>query len=367
MTTTQAPIARQQPEANGKHRSAAPPIGHRGAAIRCEILAPHEYTEWDALVDRSPHGTVFHYSWWLQISAQRFQILGARDKGGRLVAGIPLPVKRIAGLSLLHSPTLTPYLGPVFDLTGEEGVCDQLYLMRSYGELLASHIPSFDSFRYLVGAAGPDLQGFLWAGFHAELAYTFRIPRTQTLESVEQQMTRTHRQNLSKALRLRLRITRNEGETALEALSRMHHGRHEILLYPDELAKQLCLAAIERGKGELYLARSSDNVPIAALVTVHDTRASYQIISAFDTSRESEQGSYILLWEALKHSLQEGRDYDFEGSSLRGVEKFYRRWGAAALPVWRLTRIGSIRGFLMQQLISRRDARKRKAVAADRK
>jgi hypothetical protein len=307
---------------------------------------------------------VFHYSWWLEISAQRFQILAARDKDGRLVAGIPLPMRRLAGMALLHSPGLTPYLGPIFDLSRANGICDQLYIMRSYGELLASRIAGFDSFRFLVGACGPDLQGFLWAGFRAELAYTFRISRSQTLESVEEQITRTHFQKLSKALRLGLRVTRNEGVAALDALSQMHRQRHEASIYPEELARRLWAAAVERGRADLYLARSSENIPVAALFTVCDSRTTYQIVSGFEASGENAQGSYIVLWQALKDALQEGRDFDFEGSSLRGVEQFYRRWGATAVPVWRLTRVDSIRGFIMQHLIRRRDARGRRVAAA---
>jgi hypothetical protein len=364
MQITQEPTAGQQPATTGNRPPGTPPVVRRAGSIQCDVLPPHEYAEWDALVDRSPHGTVFHYSWWLEISSPRFQILGVRDKGGRLVAGIPLPMRRLPGLSLIHSPSLTPYLGPIFDLSREHGICDQLYLMRSYGELLARRIPAFDSFRCVVGASGPDLQGFLWAGFQAELAYTFRISRSQTLASVEEQMTRTHYQNLSKALRLRLQVTRNEAAAASDALAEMHRRRHEALLYPEEIARRLCSAALERGKGDLYLARSSDEVPVAALFTVHDLRTTYQIISGFETSREYDQGSYILLWRALKDALEEGRDYDFEGSSLRGVEKFYRRWGATAAPVWRLVKVGSFRGFVMHHLIRRRDAKTREAGTA---
>ncbi|MGH9680124.1 MAG: GNAT family N-acetyltransferase [Candidatus Acidiferrales bacterium] len=317
-------------------------------------------------MDRSPHGTVFHYSWWLDISAERFQILAARDRSGTLVAGIPLPMRRRAGLSLFHSPNLTPYLGPVFDLQGAGGVCDQLFRMRSYGEMLASRISGFDSFRCFVGARGPDLQGFLWAGFRIELAYTFRIPSTQSMPSVAEQITRTHSQKLNKARRLGLCVTRNEGPGAFEALCQMNRQRHIDPLYSQEISRGLWLAAAERGKADLYLARTPEGLPSAALLTVHDSRATYQIVSGFEESLENVQGSYLVLWQALNDALNEGRDFDFEGSSLRGVEQFYRRWGAAAVPVWRITKVDSWRGRFLQQLIDRRDAKRRSVSATQR-
>ena len=45
-------------------------------------------------------------------------------------------------------------------------------------------------------------------------------------------------------------------------------------------------------------------------------------------------------------ALNAGRSFDFEGSGIRGVEKYYRRWGAPARPVWQLKKDGSLRGWL---------------------
>jgi len=316
--------------------------------MRCEILNPAEYGLWDALVDRSPHGTVFHYSWWLNIASQRFDILAVRDKRGSLCGGVPLPVKRRAGLKLFHAPQLTPFLGPIFDIAHIEESCDRLFLMRSAGELMAHEMPRFDSFRCMVGASGPDLQGFLWSGFRAELAYTFRMAAGTSIDLVEAHITRTHLQKLSRAKRLGVSVTKNDDVGAFAKLCKIGSVHGNRTLYPDELPIRLWSAAFKRGVSDFYLARTSDNEPIAALLTVHDARTTYQIVSAFDSSRREIPGSYLLLWTALQDTLGAKRDFDFEGSALRGVEQYYRRWGPAATPVWRLEKAGSLRGGLLQ-------------------
>ena len=105
----------------------------------------------------------------------------------------PASAGRVCGL--LHSPCLTPYLGPVFDLSSIDNICDRLHFMRSNGEILGRNIKSFDSVRYVAGASAPDLQGFLWAGFRIHLAYTFRFPATHTPDQITEGMTRTHFRN----------------------------------------------------------------------------------------------------------------------------------------------------------------------------
>jgi len=271
-----------------------------------------------------------------------------RNEVGELVGGLPLPTKKMPGLTLFHSPALTPYLGPIFDLSGVDGVCDRLHLMRSCGEALARSMGPFDSFRQIGGAAGPDLQGFLWAGFTASLAYTFRFSANQSMDEISKAMTRTHTQKLTKAKRLNLEVSRHGRVETLIELNRMTFDRKKTQVPFDEgLVLRLWEAANSRGKAKLYVA-TGEKVPIAALLTVHDDRTTYQIISGFNPAFPDLPGQNLVLWTALQEAIEDGRNYDFEGSSLRGVETFYRRWGCDAVPIWRIEKTGSVRGALAQ-------------------
>lgn len=327
--------------------------------LECEFLTETGYAEWDELVDRSPHGTPFHYSWWLNVVANSFRLLVVRDEAGRMIGGIPLPEKRALGLELLHSPVLTPYLGPIFLLDPSDGICDQLHLMRSYGEALARSIGKFDSFRYIASANAPDLQGFLWAGFAVSLAYTFRFSALQSLEEITKGITRTHKQKLTKADRLGLYVSRDEGLETLLKLNKMTFERQGSQPnFSDSTLLQLWKAALSRGKGNLYLAYTVEGTPVAGLLTVHSQRTTYQIVSGFNPAFPNVPGQNFVLWTAVQDALKAGRDFDFEGSGMRGVEAFYRRWGAQALPVWRIEKAGSLKGAVIQASIRFKDSRR---------
>lgn len=334
-----------------------PPAQKRPKETTCHVLQREDYPEWDDLIDKSPHGTIFHYSWWLQTTAANFSILVIRNERGAIVAGMPIPRERRPGLKLLCSPSLTPYLGPVFDLSSMDNTCDRLHFMRSNGEILARNIKSFDLVRYVAGASAPDLQGFLWAGYRVHLAYTFRFPSTHTLDQVTAGMTRTHQQKLTKASRLKLRVVRDDGLEDLVALNRMTFEKQGLkpVCSPDFL-RRLWNAAYSQERAHLYVARTNEDKPVAALLTVHDNRTTYQIVSGVNPEFRDIPGANLVLWNALQDTLLAGRDFDFEGSSLRGVECFYRRWGATAVPIWRIEKSGSWRGGLFQSLVDRRDS-----------
>jgi hypothetical protein len=323
----------------------------------CEVLQREDYPEWDNLIDRSPHGTIFHYSWWLQTTAVDFKILAIRNERGALIAGLPVPFRRRLGLTLLHSPALTPYLGPIFDLPDTNSASERLFFMRSHGETLAQNVRSFDSFRCVAGACAPDLQGFLWAGFQVYLAYTFRFSATHSLDQISAGMSRTHVQKVTKALRLNLTVTRDEGlEDAILLNCKTFERQGLKPSFCPDLLRRLWHAARSRERANLYVARTSDNKPAATLLTVHDNRTTYQIVSGVNPELRDVPGAYLVLWNALQDSIRASRDYDFEGSSLRGVESFYRRWGATAMPVWRIEKAGSGSGALLQLLLDRRQA-----------
>jgi hypothetical protein len=327
----------------------------------CRFLSPADYPQWDELVHKSPHGTIFHHSWWLSVTSTSFRILGVHSEDGRLVGGLPLPSRSVAGLKLLHSPVLTPYLGPIFDLSGADGLSDQLHLMRSCGEALARAIGPFDSFRYIAGADAPDLQGFLWAGFAASLAYTFRFSSRQSLTEISKGMTRTHLQKVTKAKRLNLQIVRNGSIEDLLTLNHMTFARKGATApYHREVVLGLWEAARSRGHANLYVAKTEKEQPVAALFTVHDDRTTFQIVSGFDPAFADIPGQNWVLWNAIQDAIEAGRNYDFEGSGLRGVETFYRRWGCAAVPVWRIEKAGSLRGSLAHWAIRYQDKKNSK-------
>src|SRR6267378_4420755 len=73
-----------------------------------------EYAKWDALVQASPQGSVSCLSWWLDAVGQNIRVLGYFENG-RLVAGVPLHLERMFGMTLYRKPKLTNPWGVVIE------------------------------------------------------------------------------------------------------------------------------------------------------------------------------------------------------------------------------------------------------------
>ena len=74
---------------------------------------------WDALVAAAPDGEVFHTSAWLDLLERSFRVRSVRlglVRSGRLVAGLPLLLRRIGPFVVAGSPlynVATPQMGPI--------------------------------------------------------------------------------------------------------------------------------------------------------------------------------------------------------------------------------------------------------------
>jgi hypothetical protein len=187
----------------------------------------------------------------------------------------------------------------------------------------------------------------MWAGFHVEAGYTFRFESGTTPEEAWREVTRTHRQKLNPERGAEIVVDTTSDISVLIELNRSTFSRQERSApYSEPMIRAVFQAASERGRCKLYVARDTNTHPLASLLVVNDSRASYQIISGVDWNERNSSAGHMTTWRAISEALQAGRAFDFEGSRIRGVEQYYRRWGAPAKTTWTLRKLGSLRGRL---------------------
>ena len=113
----------------------------------------------------------------------------------------------------------------------------------------------------------------------------------------------------------------------------------------DRLAERFadCWQAIrEHQVGVGYLLRDKAGVPMAADILIWDRSTAYSILGGIrsDLRKDSRVGT-ILLERMIRKAHGRGLDFDFEGSSLPGVERFMRSFGGELRPMTRVVKIRS--------------------------
>lgn len=87
-------------------------------------------------------------------------------------------------------------------------------------------------------------------------------------------------------------------------------------------------AAAKRGQAKCWVYYLRDYIPVAAIWMPFDHKSAYLIAAASDPeNRPHYQAMTHLIWHAVQWCVDQKLIFDFEGSSLPGVEEYYRSFG----------------------------------------
>ncbi len=135
-------------------------------------------------------------------------------------------------------------------------------------------------------------------------------------------------------------------ESPFEDVWRLFDETAEIKRYAKTRDSRAAVAwwnAVQRQKaGRTYLLRDGEGRPASATIMVHDHRTAYYLGGGI--RRDLRQGSMFnvfLFHRMIADAHGMGLDFDFEGSILPGVERFFRSLGGQLQPLYRVVKFPS--------------------------
>jgi len=304
-----------------------------------EILSSHDsLEEWDRFVDESPQGCIFCRSWWLKaVCPNGFQVLTLR-RGGRIIAGMPLPVSHKWGYTAISMPPLTQTLGVLLSTsratTYEGRLSDEMEVL----DALTKAVPEFRFFSMRFHYTLTNWLPFYWAGYRQTTRYTYAIDDLTDLDKVFANFAHSKRKNIKKAEQL-VTVRNDLSPEDFYANHVMTLGKQgESIGYNYDLFRAIHNAAIENSAGKIWYAIDEHENIHAAIFVVFDSKSAYYLISTIDPEYRNSGAATLLLRDAITWVSQYTRRFDFEGSMIRGVEHSFRKYGAVQTPYFSITK-----------------------------
>ena len=285
---------------------------------------PHAEREaYDDFVVASPQGSVFCTSWWLDAVAPGRWRTHAVTEDGAIVAAWPTVVVSTRWGPVHGAAPLTPFLGPLFApresahrRRSAEIECTERLLaaIGDFAHLDARCNPAFDYWTPLA-----------WHGFEQTTHYTWRLPDLGDLEAVWAGLRENVRREIRKARKRGVEVE----EAPLEEFLRARGGAART---DDSTIERVDRAAGQRGARTILVGRDRDGDVHAAGFFVHDARWGYYLLGASDPELRTSGAASLVMWEAIERAAARGAGFDFEGSMLRDVERFFRAFGGIPTP-----------------------------------
>jgi hypothetical protein len=253
-----------------------------------------------------------------------------------VVARLPYALRGRPRMRMLTMPPLTQTLGPWVErpATAGRALGDELALLAQ----LEAALPRADAFVQQFAPCMLNALPFRWAGYRLELQYTYRLSGLQSEAALWDGLRGSVRREIRKAR------TRVEVRDDLE-LDRFHAVwaktfARQGLPVPATLSQleRIDAACAARDAGMRFSAHDEADRVHAVAYVVWDPQAAFYLLGGADPALRTSGASSLLLWEALLRARTVTDVFDFEGSMLEPVERFFRGFGAVQTPFLRVTR-----------------------------
>lgn len=293
--------------------------------LELRYLENDELPLWDALVAESPQGCVFCYSWWLKTVADSAQVLGCFKKG-RLIAGIPIYIKKRGFFKVVTMPKLTQTWGVVLAPVNSKRAKALSHEMKVL-EAFAERLSRFPIFLQSFSPNLPNWLPFFWKGFKQTTQVTYVLDNLNDLDDVWKGFRENIRTDIRKALKHGIQVIDGDPEIALPVLNATFSRQGRSMPYKAAFLKKLYKATSARDAGKIFVAQDSEGRAHAAAFMVWDKNRAYYLAGGGDPNLRSNGATSLLMWHLIQEAAKRSCLFDFEGSMVPSIERFFRAFG----------------------------------------
>jgi len=280
--------------------------------------------------------SIFQQPWWLDAVAP-----GEWDEvivrhGGRVVGRLPYVKKRRWGLEYISMPPLTQTLGPWIEKK-EAKLPKILAWQKDIMTELIKGLPHFDYFGQNFHYEITNWLPFYWCGFEESTRYTYVLLDIADHDKVWSGFLENIRREIKKAGR-QVRVRTDLGLARFLEVNKKTFSRQGIRLpYSPELVQCIDTACGDENR-RIFFAEDSAGRIHAALYIIWDERSAYYLMGGGDPELRNSGATSLLMWEAIKFSSTVTKRFDFEGSMVESIERFFRAFGGIQMPYFRVSK-----------------------------
>jgi hypothetical protein len=281
--------------------------------------------------------SIFQQPWWLNAVAPGEWSVVVAEHGGRVVGRLPYVKKSRRGLDFLRMPALTQTLGPWIEKK-EAKYPKILAWQKDVMAELIGKLPKFDSFQQNFHYEITNWLPFYWHGFRQTTRYTYVLSDISDADKVWAGFLENIRREIKKAakqvcLRTDLGIHRFL-EVNEKTFSRQGMG----LPYSPDLVHRIDRACGDENR-KIFFAEDASGRIHAAIYIIWDERSAYYLMGGGDPELRNSGATSLLMWEAIQFASRVTQKFDFEGSMVEPIERFFRAFGGVQMPYFSISKM----------------------------
>jgi len=286
---------------------------------------------------------IFCQDWWLDTTCgEKNWDVCLVEKNGRVLAAMPYYIKHRGPFTLLTQPPLTQFLGPWLR-PSKKKYAKRLAEEKDLLQSLIKQLPRFDYFTQNWQHTQTNWLPFHWQGFQQTTRYTYILHDLSDEKSLWDGLLENIRREIRKAENRYQLIVRDDlpVEEFLE-LNRLTFSRQgKQVPYTYEYVKRLDKACAGRQCRRIFIAEDQDGRLHAGVYIIWDRNSAYYLMGGGDPELRNSGATSLCMWHAIRFAATVTKSFDFEGSMIEPVERFFRAFGAVQTPYFHIAKTNS--------------------------
>ena len=286
-----------------------------------------------------PSIPIFSKDWWLDaVCGEDHWDVALIEKGGEIVAALPYYVKSKMGLKLITMPILTQTLG-IWMRSSQAKYAKQLAQQKDLMNGLIEQLPKYDSFSQNFHYTITNWLPFYWHGFKQTTRYTYVIDNLTDLDLIWKGTQANIKREIKKARnRFNIQVKTDldiEQFLLINELTFKRQGMKQP--YSTNMVKRLETTCQAHNARRIFFAQDEKGQLHAVAYIVWDKNSAYYLMGGGDPKLRNSGATSLLMWEAIRFAATVTQKFDFEGSMIEPVERFFRNFGARQVPYFQIS------------------------------
>ncbi len=278
------------------------------------------------------------YQWWESVVIDNWDVL-LYKKGEEVLACMPYLLKSKWGQKAIIPPMLTPYQGISYAIPPDGKFDKQLSFIRKAQESLIEQLPACGLFLRQFDTYENYLLPFYWNDYELKVRYTFTLDTQLEELDLFANLKDSLRREIKKAKSVgELAITK-EANTLFQLKKENAKSHNEPLSY--DLAYLSRIINLQKDDKAQIQEVTIANRTIASLLVCWDDQQLYYTCGAIDPEYRNSGALSWLLWEAILLAKEKGLVFNFEGSMIKSIEKYFASFGATPTPFFEVKKINN--------------------------
>lgn len=266
---------------------------------------------------------LFLTSKWLDIVAKNLWDFTFIQDGERYIAIMPYVIKN----NIINMPYLTPFLGPNF-INKKNKYFDQISNEHKIYDELLKKLPKFEYFEQRLHYSITNWLPFHWNGYQQTTKYTYILENISDIDLIWNGVRENIRREIRKSKKNGIVVSYEDvSDKLFDFLLNNLERQRKSVPFTKEFFMNIVSETQKLNCGKIFVAKL-DNIIIGAVFIVYDKNSAYYLTGGVDEMYKNFGAMSLLLWEAIITMSALVKKFDFEGSMIPGVERFFRSFGA---------------------------------------